>query len=126
VLLFYCGAIRADALTVDRLASLEKYSISAVMPQASILETEAAWLNSIKADLERNYLHQENSKTTPTMTCFRCIELRLMLTNFHENHLENQIKYKYDCFGSCIFNSFSMSKRNIKLEGSANGGGGGP
>ncbi|KAF5456554.1 hypothetical protein F2P56_026024 [Juglans regia] len=46
-----CGAVQADALTVDRLASLEKYSVTAVMPRASILETEVAWLNSIKADL---------------------------------------------------------------------------
>ncbi|KAG2699801.1 hypothetical protein I3760_07G206200 [Carya illinoinensis] len=46
-----CGAVQADALTVDRLASLEKYSVTAVLPRASILETEVAWLNSIKADL---------------------------------------------------------------------------
>lgn len=46
-----CGAVQADALTVDRLASLEKYSETAVVPRASILETEVAWLNSIKADL---------------------------------------------------------------------------
>lgn len=46
-----CGAVQADALTVDRLASLEKYSETAVVPRASILSTEVEWLNSIKADL---------------------------------------------------------------------------
>lgn len=46
-----CGAVQADALTVDRLASLVKYSETAVVPRASILETEIEWLNSIKADL---------------------------------------------------------------------------
>ncbi|KAG2691757.1 hypothetical protein I3760_08G021800 [Carya illinoinensis] len=46
-----CGAVQADALTVDRLASLEKYSETAVVPRVSILETEVEWLNSIKADL---------------------------------------------------------------------------
>ncbi|KAK1269582.1 L-arabinokinase [Acorus gramineus] len=46
-----CGAVQADALTVDRLASLEKYSKTAVEPRASILATEVEWLNSIKADL---------------------------------------------------------------------------
>lgn len=46
-----CGAVQADALTVDRLASLEKYSETAVAPRASILATEIEWLNSIKADL---------------------------------------------------------------------------
>ncbi|XP_010263341.1 PREDICTED: L-arabinokinase-like [Nelumbo nucifera] len=46
-----CGAVQADALTVDRLASLEKYSQTAVAPRASILATEVEWLNSIKADL---------------------------------------------------------------------------
>ncbi|KAJ4848445.1 D-arabinose 1-dehydrogenase (NAD(P)(+)), partial [Turnera subulata] len=46
-----CGAVQADALTVDRLASLEKYSETAVIPRESILETEIEWLNSIKADL---------------------------------------------------------------------------
>ncbi|XP_068636633.1 L-arabinokinase-like [Aristolochia californica] len=46
-----CGAVQADALTVDRLASLEKYSETAVVPRASILATEAEWLNSIQADL---------------------------------------------------------------------------
>ncbi|KAG9449316.1 hypothetical protein H6P81_009281 [Aristolochia fimbriata] len=46
-----CGAVQADALTVDRLASLEKYSETAVVPRESILATEVKWLNSIKADL---------------------------------------------------------------------------
>ncbi|CAN0859232.1 ARA1 [Linum grandiflorum] len=46
-----CGAVQADALTVDRLASLEKYSETAVKPRDSILATEIEWLNTIKADL---------------------------------------------------------------------------
>ncbi|KAK4793267.1 hypothetical protein SAY86_023702 [Trapa natans] len=46
-----CGAVQADALTVDRLASLEKYSQTAVLPRASILATEVDWLRSIKANL---------------------------------------------------------------------------
>ncbi|XP_077214407.1 L-arabinokinase-like isoform X2 [Tasmannia lanceolata] len=46
-----CGAVQADALTVDRLASLEKYSQTAVVPRNSILETEVEWLDSINADL---------------------------------------------------------------------------
>ncbi|XP_057821160.2 L-arabinokinase isoform X2 [Cryptomeria japonica] len=46
-----CGAVQADALTVDRLASLEKYSRTAVVPRTSILATEVDWLKSIKADL---------------------------------------------------------------------------
>ncbi|CAI9094830.1 OLC1v1030630C1 [Oldenlandia corymbosa var. corymbosa] len=46
-----CGAVQADALTVDRLASLEKYSETAVIPRESILATEVEWLKSIKADL---------------------------------------------------------------------------
>ncbi|CAL8996619.1 unnamed protein product [Prunus brigantina] len=46
-----CGAVQADALTVDRLASLAKYSETAVVPRASILKTEVEWLTSIKADL---------------------------------------------------------------------------
>ncbi|KAM7459710.1 hypothetical protein LguiA_036704 [Lonicera macranthoides] len=46
-----CGAVQADALTVDRLASLEKYSETAVAPRASILATEVEWLKLIKADL---------------------------------------------------------------------------
>ncbi|XP_009129728.2 L-arabinokinase-like [Brassica rapa] len=45
-----CGAVQADALTVDRLASLEKYVETAVIPRAEILETEVEWLHSIKAD----------------------------------------------------------------------------
>ncbi|KAH6804492.1 arabinose kinase [Perilla frutescens var. frutescens] len=46
-----CGAVQADALTVDRLASLEKYSETAVVPRETILATEVEWLKSIKADL---------------------------------------------------------------------------
>ncbi|OVA14986.1 GHMP kinase N-terminal domain [Macleaya cordata] len=46
-----CGAVQADALSVDPLASLEKYSQTAVVPRASILTTEVEWLTSIKADL---------------------------------------------------------------------------
>uniref|UniRef100_A0A0A0LGT8 L-arabinokinase n=1 Tax=Cucumis sativus TaxID=3659 RepID=A0A0A0LGT8_CUCSA len=46
-----CGAVQADALTVDRLASLEKYHETAVVHRHTILETEAEWLKSIKADL---------------------------------------------------------------------------
>ncbi|XP_028791770.1 L-arabinokinase-like [Neltuma alba] len=46
-----CGAVQADALTVDRLASLEKYSVTAVKARATILEKETQWLKSIKADL---------------------------------------------------------------------------
>ncbi|KAL8536741.1 hypothetical protein ACS0TY_012064 [Phlomoides rotata] len=46
-----CGAVQADALTVDRLASLEKYSETAVEPRDTILATEVEWLKSIKADL---------------------------------------------------------------------------
>ncbi|KAG5414384.1 hypothetical protein IGI04_001951 [Brassica rapa subsp. trilocularis] len=45
-----CGAVQADALTVDRLASLEKYVETAVVPRAEILKTEVEWLHSIKAD----------------------------------------------------------------------------
>ncbi|EPS62226.1 hypothetical protein M569_12566, partial [Genlisea aurea] len=45
-----CGAVQADALTVDRLASLEKYSETAVAPREYILKTEVEWLKSIKAD----------------------------------------------------------------------------
>ncbi|CDY31721.1 BnaA04g16570D [Brassica napus] len=45
-----CGAVQADALTVDRLASLEKYVETAVIPRAEILETEVEWLHSIKVD----------------------------------------------------------------------------
>ncbi|XP_051137394.1 L-arabinokinase-like [Andrographis paniculata] len=46
-----CGAVQADALTVDRLASLEKYSETAVAPRDTILKTEVEWLKSINADL---------------------------------------------------------------------------
>ncbi|KAI7735483.1 hypothetical protein M8C21_017841 [Ambrosia artemisiifolia] len=46
-----CGAVQTDALTVDPIASLEKYSETVVAPRASILATEVEWLNSIKADL---------------------------------------------------------------------------
>ncbi|CAK9316486.1 unnamed protein product [Citrullus colocynthis] len=46
-----CGAVQADALTVDRLASLEKYHKTAVVPRYTILKTEAEWLKSIRADL---------------------------------------------------------------------------
>ncbi|KAL6501857.1 D-arabinose 1-dehydrogenase (NAD(P)(+)) [Orobanche gracilis] len=46
-----CGAVQADALTVDRLASLEKYSETAVVPRGTILATEVEWLKSVKADL---------------------------------------------------------------------------
>ncbi|CAM8961674.1 unnamed protein product [Rhodiola kirilowii] len=46
-----CGAVQADALTVDRLASLEKYKETAVIPRESILDTETKWLSSIKTDL---------------------------------------------------------------------------
>uniref|UniRef100_A0A8R7QQI6 L-arabinokinase n=1 Tax=Triticum urartu TaxID=4572 RepID=A0A8R7QQI6_TRIUA len=46
-----CGAVQADALTVDRLASLEKYHQTAVVPREAILRTEVEWLHSIKADL---------------------------------------------------------------------------
>ncbi|KAJ1255603.1 hypothetical protein BS78_K183500 [Paspalum vaginatum] len=46
-----CGAVQADALTVDRLASLEKYHQTAVVPRETILKTEVEWLNTIKADL---------------------------------------------------------------------------
>ncbi|XP_015693699.2 L-arabinokinase-like [Oryza brachyantha] len=46
-----CGAVQTDALTVDPLASLDKYHETAVVPRESILTTEAEWLTSIKADL---------------------------------------------------------------------------
>ncbi|KAL6603262.1 hypothetical protein ACP70R_043623 [Stipagrostis hirtigluma subsp. patula] len=46
-----CGAIQADALTVDPLASLQKYHETAVVPRESILRAEVEWLTSIKADL---------------------------------------------------------------------------
>ncbi|KAF8772151.1 hypothetical protein HU200_006149 [Digitaria exilis] len=46
-----CGAVQADALTVDPLATLEKYHEAAVVPRESILRAESEWLSSIKADL---------------------------------------------------------------------------
>ncbi|KAG2614045.1 hypothetical protein PVAP13_4KG375902 [Panicum virgatum] len=46
-----CGAVQADALTVDPLATLEKYRETAVVPRESILRAESEWLSSIKADL---------------------------------------------------------------------------
>eukprot|EP00850_Spirogloea_muscicola_P015467 SM000118S25610 [mRNA] locus=s118:402012:411493:+ [translate_table: standard] len=46
-----CGAVQSDALTVDRLASLEQYRRTAVVPRDSLLTTEAAWLQSIGAHL---------------------------------------------------------------------------
>ncbi|KAK3131212.1 hypothetical protein QOZ80_6BG0503530 [Eleusine coracana subsp. coracana] len=46
-----CGAVQADPLTVDPLATLEKYHETAVVPRESILRDEAEWLSSIKADL---------------------------------------------------------------------------
>ncbi|KAK6152151.1 hypothetical protein DH2020_014786 [Rehmannia glutinosa] len=46
-----CGAVQADALTVDRLATLEKYVELAVAPRDSILATEVEWLKSVKANL---------------------------------------------------------------------------
>ncbi|WZZ87286.1 hypothetical protein YC2023_115865 [Brassica napus] len=45
-----CGAVQAGALTVDRLASLEKYVETTVVPRAEILKTEVEWLHSIKTD----------------------------------------------------------------------------
>ncbi|EMS56249.1 L-arabinokinase [Triticum urartu] len=46
-----CGAVQSDPLTVDPLATLEKYHQTAVVPRESILRTEAEWLRSVKADL---------------------------------------------------------------------------
>eukprot|EP00850_Spirogloea_muscicola_P019500 SM000192S04895 [mRNA] locus=s192:52862:62216:+ [translate_table: standard] len=46
-----CGAVQSDALTVDRLASLEQYRRTAVIPRDSLLATEAAWLQFIGAHL---------------------------------------------------------------------------
>ncbi|CAD6338439.1 unnamed protein product [Miscanthus lutarioriparius] len=46
-----CGAVQADALTVDPLATLEKYREAAVVARESILMAEAEWLSSIKAEL---------------------------------------------------------------------------
>lgn len=34
-----CGVVQADALSVDPMASLEKYSQTVVLPRASILAT---------------------------------------------------------------------------------------
>ncbi|KAL0315949.1 UNVERIFIED_CONTAM: L-arabinokinase [Sesamum radiatum] len=51
LVLLDCGAVQADALTVDRLASLEKYVQAAVVPRDSILATEVEWLKSINANL---------------------------------------------------------------------------
>ncbi|RDY10485.1 L-arabinokinase [Mucuna pruriens] len=56
-----CGAVQADALTVDRLASLAKYSETAVKPRASILAQETEWLNSVKADLVQQLKTRENT-----------------------------------------------------------------
>ncbi|OAY82449.1 L-arabinokinase [Ananas comosus] len=46
-----CGAVQADALTVDCLVSLEKYAQTAMVPRATIMATEVEWLKYIKADL---------------------------------------------------------------------------
>ncbi|CAA0843080.1 L-arabinokinase [Striga hermonthica] len=46
-----CGAIQADALTVDRLATLEKYVKVAVVPRDSILASEVEWLKSVNVNL---------------------------------------------------------------------------
>jgi len=46
-LLLDCGAVQADALTVDRLALMEKYFGDGCEAMESILATEI-WLNSIK------------------------------------------------------------------------------
>ncbi|PIN05397.1 Galactokinase [Handroanthus impetiginosus] len=46
-----CGAVQADALTVDRRATLEKYVEMAVVPRASILATEVEWLKSVNVNL---------------------------------------------------------------------------
>ncbi|CAI9276238.1 unnamed protein product [Lactuca saligna] len=45
------GAVQADALTVDRLASLEKYNETTVATCTSVLATEVERINSIKAYL---------------------------------------------------------------------------
>ncbi|CAN6866931.1 unnamed protein product [Brassica oleracea] len=50
LVLLDCGAVQAGALTVDRLASLEKYVETTVVPRAEILKTEVEWLHSIKTD----------------------------------------------------------------------------
>ncbi|CAM6123101.1 unnamed protein product [Calypogeia fissa] len=46
-----CGAVQTDALTVDRIASIELYAKTAVFPRASLLDTEVEWLRSIQANL---------------------------------------------------------------------------
>ncbi|XP_051114126.1 L-arabinokinase-like [Andrographis paniculata] len=46
-----CGVVQSDALTVDRLGSLETYVKTAVIPRASILASEVEWLKSINANL---------------------------------------------------------------------------
>ncbi|RYR33445.1 hypothetical protein Ahy_A10g048029 [Arachis hypogaea] len=46
-----CGAVQSDALTVDPLATLERYTEETVKPRASILAKEAEWLKFINADL---------------------------------------------------------------------------
>ncbi|CAL5049709.1 unnamed protein product [Urochloa decumbens] len=54
-----CGAVQADPLTVNPLATLEKYREAAVVPRESILRAESEWLSSIKADLviAEDYAH---------------------------------------------------------------------
>ncbi|XP_020988853.2 L-arabinokinase-like isoform X1 [Arachis duranensis] len=46
-----CGAVQSDALTVDPLATLERYTEETVKPRASILAKETEWLKFINADL---------------------------------------------------------------------------
>ncbi|XLU99140.1 hypothetical protein S245_013480, partial [Arachis hypogaea] len=46
-----CGAVQSDALIVDPLATLERYTEETVKPHASILAKEAEWLKFINADL---------------------------------------------------------------------------
>ncbi|XLU99143.1 hypothetical protein S245_013483, partial [Arachis hypogaea] len=46
-----CGAVQSDALTVDSLATLERYTEETVKPRASILAKETEWLKFINADL---------------------------------------------------------------------------
>ncbi|GAQ77636.1 galactokinase [Klebsormidium nitens] len=45
------GAVQSDALTVNRIASLEQYMKTAVLPRESLLKDEAAWLKSVGANL---------------------------------------------------------------------------
>eukprot|EP00897_Mesotaenium_endlicherianum_P001404 jgi/Mesen1/1291/ME000013S00789 len=45
------GAVQKDALTVDRLLSLQEYVRTAVEPREALLKTEVEWLHSIGADL---------------------------------------------------------------------------